>query len=943
MKFISPLIALWIVQSFMTPLAAQADTAEPYPDGQVLLPAEDLDSLWQADNLRAKNGEAIHYGIPHPLQGISLSRGQASGAKWIQQADGQWLWQVRIEAPGATSLDVGLTRYWLPHGAELTFRDDLNQVIRGPYTDQHNTRDGQLWTPVIPGEVAWLELTVPDSVRHAVSLELGQVNYGYRLYSERMISGMKSASCNIDVACPQADPYTDQVNSVARILVASIGALCTGSMVNNTAEDGTPYFLTANHCGINTQNDASINIIFNFQSNSCRAPGSASSGSPLFSGSFNDTLSGATLVASNPNNDFALIRLDQTPPESYGVFYAGWDRSSLPANSAYSIHHPSGDEKRITIENDPLLIGQDSPLGGFLTPGTYWSVSRWDEGITEGASSGGPLFNQDNLITGQLAGGAFFTCPGAEEGDDWYGRFDQSWDFGSSPSTRLSDWLDPADTNTQTLQGNGGCESPVVSIEESSGNDTAGDNFIFNALVSGGTGPYTYAWDVDDNGLIDSTQATTFASYPVATNTTVSLTVTDSASCSSTAQLGLVVAGSQVSVVGSNGQVTTPSDPMELCGDGDGEIEPNETWVFPFTVVNNGTAALLGGYGAVQIDSSSPTNNANDDLAPAFTSLESGAVLVGDLGVGASTEISVTAHIGSDFTCGGNLVLDYRGTGFASGFDTSSSDNFLVVPVGNGNCDSANSSCPLQTFAPVEFQPQRGFWFNQQRSGNGEEIHVVDQQLYSTWYTGDEDRQPIWYYQQSLTGQPYRYNQVDFDLLRFTLQGDIGTNTPTLDDIGDARYAFINETLVLKTWDIRDQQNGELLTYFDLTGDIDGTVTDQFFNPMEAGWGVGYQRQSVNDFIALYFYTEAGSPTWMVNLFADRLQQFGTDQVIQVDAHCPGCTWTAVDGFREGGEVTFRPRSDGGFDFDSTISVEGQVPVEWNRDDLPLQQISPDN
>ena len=25
-------------------------------------------------------------------------------------------------------------------------------------------------------------------------------------------------------------------------------AVCTGALVNNTAENGTPYFLTANHC-----------------------------------------------------------------------------------------------------------------------------------------------------------------------------------------------------------------------------------------------------------------------------------------------------------------------------------------------------------------------------------------------------------------------------------------------------------------------------------------------------------------------------------------------------------------------------------------------------------------------------------------------------------------------------------------------------------------------
>ena len=46
----------------------------------------------------------------------------------------------------------------------------------------------------------------------------------------------KQGTCNIDVVCPEGDPWWDEINSVG---VYSTGGttFCTGAMVNNTAED----------------------------------------------------------------------------------------------------------------------------------------------------------------------------------------------------------------------------------------------------------------------------------------------------------------------------------------------------------------------------------------------------------------------------------------------------------------------------------------------------------------------------------------------------------------------------------------------------------------------------------------------------------------------------------------------------------------------------------
>ena len=110
---------------------------------------------------------------------------------------------------------------------------------------------------------------------------------------------------NVDVVfCSEGDEWRDQIRSVARYVINGSG-LCTGQLVNNTNNDGDPLFLTANHCGFNAQNAASINIWWNYESPTCRTPNSISSGTAIPTSGFNDTQSGATFLASSSASDFS--------------------------------------------------------------------------------------------------------------------------------------------------------------------------------------------------------------------------------------------------------------------------------------------------------------------------------------------------------------------------------------------------------------------------------------------------------------------------------------------------------------------------------------------------------------------------------------------------------------------------------------------------------------
>ena len=86
-----------------------------------------------------------------------------------------------------------------------------------------------------------------------------------------------SGSCNVDVACPEGDAWRPQIRSSAAISTGG-SLFCSGSLLNNTANDRKMFFLTANHCSINSGNAASLVTYWNYQNATCRIPGSAASG-----------------------------------------------------------------------------------------------------------------------------------------------------------------------------------------------------------------------------------------------------------------------------------------------------------------------------------------------------------------------------------------------------------------------------------------------------------------------------------------------------------------------------------------------------------------------------------------------------------------------------------------------------------------------------------------
>jgi hypothetical protein len=393
-------------------------------------PAVDRERVAAEDIEREAAGLPPRFAVP-----TTVSITPESDGLWEVAGSGLLVWRLRLASPGARSLNLGFGSFHMPEGGRLLlYSADRTEVIR-PVTSGDNAPHGQFWSPVIPTDEIVVEVTLPASARDELRLELTSVNVGYRGFTTD--DPGKSGDCNVDVVCPEGDGWRDEIPAVGVISVG--GSLtCSGFMVNNTAQDQTPYFMTAYHCGVRIYTAASLVVYWNYETSTC-------GGTP--DGSLSDWQSGAVFRAEYGPSDFTLVELDEAPDPDWGVTFAGWDRSGAEATSAVAIHHPGVDEKRISFEYQSTTT--TSYLGTAVPgDGTQVRVIDWDVGTTEGGSSGSPLFNQDHRVIGQLHGG-YAAC--GNDASDWYGKFSVSWSGNGTSSSRLRDWLDPGGTGAVSV------------------------------------------------------------------------------------------------------------------------------------------------------------------------------------------------------------------------------------------------------------------------------------------------------------------------------------------------------------------------------------------------------------------------------------------------------------------------------------------------------------
>jgi len=498
---------------------------------QILANKPNIKAIEKNDLERAQNNQPYRFALP-----VNSVDDFTKQGRWTNVGDTA-IWRLKIAGDHVKSFNIGLKNVFLPQQAKLFFYSDNYQILVGPFTHQDNKVHKELWSPIIESNNVTIEINVPQSLKHLVQFKVSSIGQGYR--SIRSAEMAKSGGCNNDVVCSEADAWRDEIRSVARytITVGSQSFLCTGTLMNNVNQDFVPYFLTAGHCEVDAATAPSIVTYWNYETSICQ-------GTP--DGQLNQFQTGTTFLAgSSPTrvdtvigSDFAIVQLDSTPNPTFNTYWAGWDNTPVAPSSGVSIHHPSGDEKRISYENDQLVATNYASLTP-NTNGTHIMVSAWDDGTTEGGSSGSGIWNAAHHLVGTLSGGGA-SCDTPNQAD-WYGRFSTHWEGNGNTNGQVKAWLDPTNTGATSVDGSDVCDAPIVTINSSPATANIGDMLNFDASATGGSGSYTYSWDVNGDFLEDVTSNTPTYSYNYLYQGNIRVTATDSAGCLGFTSAAIVV------------------------------------------------------------------------------------------------------------------------------------------------------------------------------------------------------------------------------------------------------------------------------------------------------------------------------------------------------------------------------------------------------------------
>ena len=370
-----------------------------------------------------------------------------------------------IESDGAYGLGINFDQFHLTENSKLFLYDEEQTFYMGLFDHRNNKPDEVLTTSVIKSDRIIIELSIPSNELDLLKLNIDTIIHDYTdIRNYFGTTEIDREDCNANVICDVGDDWRDQIDGVIRVQMG--GGLCSASIINNTANDRTPYVLFADHC---VSGSASGYVFdFNYQSSTCNGT----------SGPLNQSISGSQVLAQediNSGPDFALLLMTSNIPDSYNPFYVGWSRNSSAPQEAVGIHHPNADIKKISFTNDNVSSN-----------GYYWEF-QYDDGRVVPGSSGSPFFDENKRQVG-IASYIYTNycdpspdCYCDQQYDHGYGRFDMAWNMGAGA------YLDPLNTGVQFLDG---ISISGISILHDSYDDTPFENnaLDFTANVSAYTG-----------------------------------------------------------------------------------------------------------------------------------------------------------------------------------------------------------------------------------------------------------------------------------------------------------------------------------------------------------------------------------------------------------------------------------------------------------------------
>ncbi|MFV0469161.1 MAG: fibronectin type III domain-containing protein [Dysgonomonas sp.] len=407
---------------------------------------EDIQQLIKEDDGNVKFDIPLRIAVGEEMK-LDINAGNL---KKTQLGSGDKIWQYTINSEKTNGIILTFQRFYIPQGDKLyIYTADKKQVA--VYTNESNPNGGVYATEAFYAKGITLEYVESPDRTDTEQLIISNIACVYRSAS--------SLTCYINVGCSEGKNWDLQKNGVVGLSI-KMGAgwyVCSGSLVNNVRQDGTPYILTANHCIKDYDSETFPTMVFSFFKESTNAEADCTE--EVYTSTSTKTLTGATLIAVSPVNgasDGSLLKLTSPIPTDWYVYYNGWDATGNVPQKGVGIHHPAGMIKKISTYKAPLTSVGNLAVDTYTTGSNAdwlvaWTATENGFSPVYGGSSGSPLFNENGLIVGTLTGGNS-SCE-APSLPAIYGKFSYHWDQYSDQDQHFKKYLDPDNTGVTTLEG----------------------------------------------------------------------------------------------------------------------------------------------------------------------------------------------------------------------------------------------------------------------------------------------------------------------------------------------------------------------------------------------------------------------------------------------------------------------------------------------------------
>ncbi len=353
----------------------------------------------------AERPEALRVGVVKPV-GAAFALSDVSFGAVARTSEGGRVWSAALRSEGAFGVRIYFDNFWLPPDTELYLFNEAGKVA-GPYMGAGPFDTGEFWSHMVFGETIYLQLRQygPSKVGglHQTYFDIVEVGHLGQQMGASLDSFTKSF-CGYNASCVENGECHSEVSIVdaARNAVAHMQYVkrpyvyvCSGGLLNNASLDGTPYFLTANHCISRDREAGTLETYFQWTV-SCGAACPTQWADPVGVPS----MLGSSVVATNKTGDYSLLLLDGVVPP--GVGFLGWSTDAVAYTDdqmLYRISHPSAAPQAYSSHRVDTEAGTCSSW-----PRGSWIYSRDVVGATEGGSSGSPVVNSQGFVVGQLSG-----------------------------------------------------------------------------------------------------------------------------------------------------------------------------------------------------------------------------------------------------------------------------------------------------------------------------------------------------------------------------------------------------------------------------------------------------------------------------------------------------------------------------------------------------------